>query len=581
MKKSSFIKIGLLGAFVATVASCSQDEINTLLRFVNTVANENPYISKQDRELHNSLEFVIDTHADTANWTDAQTKDYSVLLGKKDIFGKRKANSHGHVDLPRLVEGNMTIQVLALINGGSLDQTNSDTFTTDVWQDSTRSYVKKEFSYADWERNPDGSYFRGPENIPSYEKEYSSLLMPRPVLQYALNAFGHPCELWFSKKAGEEWSGAPIVEDWPPYAQDRLTYDRNGEQRCYPSDTDPKHDYHLEWAKTLANIVHSASALSQNEKNKMRVLKSIDDIENLAFIRRSDKKEVGVMLATEGIYMVDILNQQNVEKATEDLFKTLFNAGYRMMSLTHFVDSEFGGSSTGMGDLSAHAPFGPYHKHDHKWDGKPRGEKLGASPAGIKMFELMFEHGMVVDVAHSSSGLIQDAAEIANKNRKPIISSHSGFRIYNPHIRNLSEDDVLTIAQTGGVIGVGFSETFVGGPDPIDVARAFRYVVDLVDNAKLHKFGDPNEEIIRGIDVVGLGSDYDGGVEATVDVAGMAAITRALTCDYHWFWRPNCLKNNFSSKKGRHEESSELEKIMGDNMNRVFYDSLPQSTHLL
>ncbi len=570
------IALSCLFAFV--LSACSQEFFTELLGSVNTVANKHPFITSADEDKHQALSFIADMHADTANFVTADHNGYSMILGQKAGNDKREANDKGHLDLPRLVQGNVALQVFALINGASADQLSSDSFVTPIWDDLSQSYMDSEFTVEYWERNPDSNYFTGPADMMPYAQQYAEQLMPRPSVQYVLNVLGYPCEMWFTKKQGQDWHGSPWVEDWPSYAQDRLTYDVNGEQRCLASDQDINNDYHERWAEQLARTITQAAALSQQEQNKLHLIASLDDLNNLMDLRLQDKTNVGAMLATEGLYMENILNQADVNLATEQLFKRLYNQGFRILALTHFVDSEFGGSNTGIGDLSVNAPYGPYNPSGASWDGLPRGKKLGISEAGIKLVELMFEHGVVPDVAHASDGLLNAIIDLGNSYQKPIISSHSGFRVFNPQERNLTDEQVLRIAETGGVIGVGLSKNFVAGDQPIDVARAFRYLVDLIDNAQLHRNGDSEQDIIRGIDAVALGSDYDGGIEVTVDAAHLAAITRALTCEYNWFFTPNCLENNFSSQSLIEGEASDLAKIMGENTKRVLLQTLPQST---
>ena len=576
MKNKKTLVLSCVSALV--LSACNQEFFTELLGSVNTVANKNPYISSADKDKHQALSFIADMHADTANFVTAEHNEYSMILGQKKWNGEREANDKGHVDLPRLVEGNVALQVFALINGGSADQLSDESFITPIWDDLSQSYTDNEFSVEYWERNPDSNYFTGPSNMMPYAQKYAEQLMPRPSVQYVLNVLGYPCEMWFTKKQGEAWHGAPWVEDWQSYAQDRLTYDANGEQRCLASDQDVNDDYHDRWAQQLASTITQAAALSQQEQNKLHLIASLDDLNNLMALRLQDNTNVGAMLATEGLYMENILNQPDVNLATQQLFNRLYNRGFRILAFTHFVDSEFGGSNTGIGDLSVNAPYGPYEPSGASWDGLPRGKKLGISDAGIKLVELMFEHGVLPDVAHASDGLLDAITDLGNSYQKPIISSHSGFRVFNPQHRNLTDEQVLTIARTGGVIGVGLSKNFVAGDQPIDVARAFRYLVDLIDNAQLHRYGDNQQDIIRGIDTVALGSDYDGGIEVTVDSAHLAAITRALTCDYNWLFSPNCLENNFSSQSPVEGEASDLAKIMGENTKRVLLQTLPQST---
>jgi microsomal dipeptidase-like Zn-dependent dipeptidase len=101
-----------------------------------------------------------------------------------------------------------------------------------------------------------------------------------------------------------------------------------------------------------------------------------------------------------------------------------------------------------------------------------------------------------------------------------------------------SHSHVKGVAATGGVVGIGFWHTAVCGRDARAVAQAIRYAVDLV-----------------GPDHVGLGSDFDGSIEAPFDASGMALVTEAL------------LDEGFSE--------AQIRKIMGENVVRVLAVVLP------
>ena len=135
-----------------------------------------------------------------------------------------------------------------------------------------------------------------------------------------------------------------------------------------------------------------------------------------------------------------------------------------------------------------------------------------------------------------SPALIEDVLKIATR---PLVVSHTGARGIQDNQRNLSDEQLEEIADTGGVIGIGFWETAVGGTDAAAIARSIRYTADLV-----------------GVDHVGLGSDFDGSVETPFDVSGLALVTEAL------------LAEDFSEE--------EVAQIMGGNLVRVLGQGLPK-----
>ena len=218
-----------------------------------------------------------------------------------------------------------------------------------------------------------------------------------------------------------------------------------------------------------------------------------------------------------------------------------------MASMTHFQDSEFGGSSTGMGYLSPN----PYVRNSADEPQYPSiDEKLELSVAGVRFVNRMLDNGMVVDVAHSSDKTIAHVATIAMEHNKPIINSHGGVQDCYQRPRNLSHADLINIAKTKGVVGIGLYEQFVGGTSPSDVANCMKHTIEFLD-ANADEIGNAG---MSGIDYVGLGSDFDGGVTTVVDAGHLAAITQAL------------------SEVGFNQ--TEINKIMGGNMKRAITASL-------
>jgi membrane dipeptidase len=100
---------------------------------------------------------------------------------------------------------------------------------------------------------------------------------------------------------------------------------------------------------------------------------------------------------------------------------------------------------------------------------------------------------VILDVSHASR---QTTLDICQDSPLPVIASHSNAHVLRGHARNLSDDEIKCIAQTGGVIGLNFHAPFVGLSGSANVAR----VADHADH--LAKIG--------GHAVVALGSDFDG-----------------------------------------------------------------------
>jgi microsomal dipeptidase-like Zn-dependent dipeptidase len=122
---------------------------------------------------------------------------------------------------------------------------------------------------------------------------------------------------------------------------------------------------------------------------------------------------------------------------------------------------------------------------------------------------------------------------------KPVIVSHTGVKGVCNNNRNLSDDQLRAVADTGGVIGVGFWDVASCGTNAAAIAKAIRYTVGVV-----------------GAEHVALGSDFDGAVTEPFDSSGMALITEALL------------------QQGVLEHDIRL--IMGENVARVLSQTLPE-----
>ena len=362
MKKLLFtllilVIIGLFGFFFIA-AKIVDGEQNVLLR----IDHGKP--SSEVKSIHSSL-IIADWHSDNLLWD----RDPLKRLG------------HGHVDIPRLIEGNVTLQVFDAVI-----------------------------------KSPKGqNYYRN-----SGDTDQLTLLM--------------------------------VANRWP-----QRTWNGLFERAIYQS-----------------RILHNAAERSQG---KLRIIKNQSELSSLLEDRSLNKEMVGGILAIEGLHAL--------ENDLENLQK-LYDAGYRIMGLTHFFDNEVGGSSAGM-------------------------EQGGITDLGRKVIHQMNAQSIIIDLAHASEKLIDDVLEISSK---PIVVSHTGVKGTFESPRNLSDKHLIEIAKRGGVIGIGFWDGAVGSPNPQDIVKAMRYCVDLI-----------------GIDHVSLGSDWDGSTTVAIDAAHIWVLTKTLLED--------------------------------------------------
>jgi microsomal dipeptidase-like Zn-dependent dipeptidase len=363
-------------------------------RHYNTVpARIHPAPSARALALHRRLT-IVDLHADSLLWARDLTR----------------RSGRGHVDVPRLVEGNVAIEAFTVVT-----------------------------------KTPRGL------NV-SRNDDRSDMIT------------------WLA-----------LVERWPPRA----------------------------WRSLRERALYQARRLQETadrSRGQLTVLRTRADLARYLERRRAEPAITAGVLGLEGAHALE------GDLAAVD---TLFDAGFRMIALTHFFDTEWAGSAHGLA-------------------------KGGLTDQGRALVRRLEERRILLDLAHASPRTIADALAMA---ARPVVVSHTGVKGTCDNLRNLSDDELRGVARTGGVVGIGFwggpvEGSAVCGGDASAVARAIRYAVD-----------------VAGIDHVGLGSDWDGTVPAPFDAAGLVELTDAL------------LAAGFSE--------DEVTKIMGGNALRLLGDALP------
>ena len=231
------------------------------------------------------------------------------------------------------------------------------------------------------------------------------------------------------------------------------------------------------WGSLLERSLWHAEKLHDAQRRaggRLRIIKSPDDLARLLADRAAGKRVTGALLSTEG--------GQNLEGNLANVGR-LHAAGFRMLGLAHFFDTDLAGSMAG--------------------------EKQGGlTPLGAAVVREAHRRGMIIDVAHSSAAAFADVLRIATR---PVVVSHGGVKGTCDTPRNLTDDQLRALAANGGMIGIGYWDAAVCQPTPEAAATAIMYAVR-----------------VAGIDHVGLGSDYDGGTTVGFDTAHLDAVTQAL-----------------------------------------------------
>ena len=175
-------------------------------------------------------------------------------------------------------------------------------------------------------------------------------------------------------------------------------------------------------------------------------------------------------------------------------------------------------------------------------DFKTPNQTDGLTPFGIEMVQEMNRLGIIVDVSHLSDKGFYDCIKYSTK---PIVASHSNARGVCNHVRNLTDDMIIKLAENGGVMGMNFCADFLNenneiGKDTIPcVLEHMQYIKKLV-----------------GVDVIALGSDFDG-IDPNISMRNASFYPKL-----------------FDEMRAQHFTEEEIEKIAYKNFLRVLKANL-------
>lgn len=124
--------------------------------------------------------------------------------------------------------------------------------------------------------------------------------------------------------------------------------------------------------------------------------------------------------------------------------------------------------------------------------------KRGLTNRGREFVEALDANRVFVDLAHIHPDGFWDVVEVHDKSL-PLIDTHTGVSGVTPHWRNLDDDQIKAIADTGGTIGIIYSRHFLHGDhgheDGQMIVEHMQHIID-----------------VAGDDFVSIGSDYDGAI---------------------------------------------------------------------
>ena len=263
----------------------------------------------------------------------------------------------------------------------------------------------------------------------------------------------------------------------------------------------PKHRPHKTVEKALEQIGVYEKLYEEYSENIVQILSS-KDLEEL-----ENNKKIGFLTLMEGADPIEKL----------DDLKKYYDRGLRIL--------------------------GPAWNNKNKYASGPETD-FGLTKDGKNLVREMNKLGITLDLSHLNENCFWESIEITDLIP---IATHSNARALTNHPRNLKDDQLMAIAERGGVIGIVFYNSFLktGDKTPTleDIFKHTDYIIKLC-----------------GEDHVGIGTDLDGGkIEEFPEE--VRQISRLPAVAEYFF------------EKGYSKER--VKKIMGCNFLRVLNSNLP------
>lgn len=117
----------------------------------------------------------------------------------------------------------------------------------------------------------------------------------------------------------------------------------------------------------------------------------------------------------------------------------------------------------------------------------------GLKPFGKEVITRMGELGMIVDVSHASDGTFKDILFLA---KGPVVATHSNCRELAEHPRNLTDEMIWDLANTGGIAGLNLYGPFLGTKKESKIEEMTAHILHMLNEG--------------GSEFPAIGTDFDG-----------------------------------------------------------------------
>lgn len=133
---------------------------------------------------------------------------------------------------------------------------------------------------------------------------------------------------------------------------------------------------------------------------------------------------------------------------------------------------------------------------------------LGLSAAGRRLVEEILAAGALLDVSNLSDTAFVEAVELARSARAPVLATRASARAVLRRPGSLSDAQLRAIAQTGGVVAIGFERELLSSRRTVSMADVIRQIEHV--------------QRVAGPAAVAIGSGFETGIFPPTELSSAA-----------------------------------------------------------
>lgn len=229
-----------------------------------------------------------------------------------------------------------------------------------------------------------------------------------------------------------------------------------------------------------------------------------------------EENKIGIMISLEGVEPI----QKDI-----NLLTVFYKMGVRGLGLT-WSRRNFAADGSYFGNIE-------------------EGTRGGLTPFGIELVKKAEEMGMFIDVSHLNDEGFNDVVKYT---QKPFMASHSNSRTINPITRNLKDEQLRTIGERKGVIGLNAYTSIISqNKKEQNISKVCDHIEKIMEEAGEDSVG-------YGFDLCGLIYGAEEGIDVLKDHKESLKVTEELL------------------KRGHSEET--IKKIIGGNLFNFYNEVL-------